>query len=224
MEEQIFGHCSNFDVLSKIVQKRKGRRSMKVQNLNNSSKKTRRQIRRVFAEMLSEKKELGKISVSELCKRAEISRGAFYAHYDDIYGVAEEYENELIDAFFDQTRLIESQEIDQFVDAFFEFIRQNEENYRLLCKSNEILFAAKKLTTIGQTKLVELCRKDSRIRDYPYFEMDLQIFVEGLLCEYVKCCRGYSETTLDDLYAYTKYWVRRFIELRSGNARPTMPQ
>lgn len=73
---------------------------MKAQNLNNSSRKTRRLIKKIFAEMLSEKKELGKISVSELCKRADISRGSFYSHYDDIYGVAEDYENEMIDTFF----------------------------------------------------------------------------------------------------------------------------
>lgn len=188
---------------------------MKVQNLNNSSRKTKRLIKRVFAEMLSEKKELGKIAVSELCKRADISRGAFYSHYDDIYGVAEDYENEMIDTFFDSTRLLGTSDIDNFIDTVFEFIRQNNENYRLLCRSNEFLFAAKKLTAIASDKLVELCRNDCRIADQTFIELDLQIFLEGLLCEYVKSCRGYSTVTLDDLYAYTKYWVANFISLRS---------
>ena len=84
---------------------------MKSKNLNNSSRKTKKIIKRVFAEMLGEKSELGKISVSELCKRAEISRGAFYSHYDDIYGVAEDYENELIDKFFDTTKLLKPTDI-----------------------------------------------------------------------------------------------------------------
>ena len=78
---------------------------MKAQNLNNSSKKTRKLIKKVFAEMLSEKRELGKISVSELCARAEISRGTFYSHYDDIYGVAEDYENEIMGLFFSDSML-----------------------------------------------------------------------------------------------------------------------
>lgn len=188
---------------------------MKVQNLNSSSRKTRRLIKKVFAEMLSEKKELGKISVSELCKRAEISRGSFYSHYDDIYGVAEDYENEMIDTFFDQARLVEAREITHFIDSVFEFIRQNNENYRLLCRSNDFLFAAKRLTAIASSKLVELCQGDSRVRDQTYIELDLQIFLEGLLCEYVKYCRGYSETTLDDLYEYTKFWVSKFIASRA---------
>lgn len=188
---------------------------MKAQNLNNSSRKTRRLIKKVFAEMLSEEKELGKISVSELCKRAEISRGSFYSHYDDIYGVAEDYENEMIETFFDNARLVESQDIMHFIDSIFEFIRQNNENYRLLCKSNEFLFAAKKLTAIASGKLLELCHNDSRIQDRTYIDLDLQIFLEGLFCEYVKYCRGHSTITLDDLYEYTKYWTANFISLRS---------
>lgn len=190
-------------------------KAMKSQNLNNSSKKTIKLIKKVFAEMLSEQIELSKISVSELCKRADISRGSFYSHYDDIYSVAEEYENELIDAFFDNARLFNSQNIMQFIDAIFEYIRQNNENYRLLCKSNDFIFAAKKLTAIATGKLLELCLNDSRIVDRTYVELDIQIFLEGLFCEYVRYCRGYSTKTLDDLYAYTKFWVTNFIKLRS---------
>lgn len=188
---------------------------MKAQNLNNSSRKTRKLIRKVFAEMLCEKKELGKISVSELCKRADISRGSFYSHYDDIYGVAEDYENEMIDAFFDNTRLLESKNIMSFIDSIFEFIRRNDEEYRLLCRSNDVLFTAKKLSSMASKKLIELCLCEVRIKDRAHLELDLHIFLEGLMCEYVKYCRGYSATTLDDLYDYTKYWVTNFIMRRS---------
>lgn len=73
----------------------------------------------------------------------------------------------------------------------------------------------KKLAAIATGKLLELSHNDSRIHDRTYIEMDLQIFLEGLLCEYVKYCRGYSATTLDDLYEYTKYWTTNFITLRS---------
>ncbi len=188
---------------------------MKAKDLNNSSKKTKRLIKKVFAEMLSEKQNLSSISVSELCSRAELSRGAFYSHYDDIYDVAEEYENELFDAFFDKARLISSQSIMQFIDSVFEYIRQNDENYRLLCKSNESIFAAKKLSSIVFKKLAEICLADSRIKSDQYMELEIQIFLEGLLCEYMKYCRGLSSTTLDDLYAYTKYWVNNFISRRT---------
>lgn len=189
---------------------------MKAKNLNNSSRKTRKLIRRIFAEMLAEKKELGKISVSELCKRADISRGSFYSHYDDIYGVAEDYENEMVDRFFDTVRLLEAHDIMSFIDAVFEFIRQNDENYRLLCRSNEILFTAKKLSAIAFEKLLELCENESRIKNKQYIDIELKVFLEGLFCEYVKYCRGYSDGTPEKLYAYTKFWVNNFLLLRAA--------
>lgn len=183
---------------------------MKVKNMNSSSAKTKRLIKSVFAEMLSEYKEISRISVSELCARAEISRGTFYTHYDDTYGVAEDYENELIDRFFDNSKLMGAVDPEAFADIFFQYIRENDENYKLLCRSNDFLFAAKKLTAIATSKFLELCNRDTRIRNKEYLALDIAVFVDGLLCEYVRYCRGLSDVQLDDLYAYTKLWIRSF--------------
>lgn len=191
---------------------------MKVKDLNRSSAKTKRLIKGVFAEMLSEYKEISRISVSELCRRADISRGTFYAHYDDTYSVAEDYENELIDRFFDNAKLLGAISAEQFADIFFEYIRENDENYKLLCRSNELLFTAKKLTSIATNKLLELCNRDGRVKNKDYLALDIAVFVDGLLCEYVKYCRGLSGVGLDDLYAFTKMWIHDFSARRFGEA------
>lgn len=91
---------------------------MKVKNLNRSSAKTKRIIKSVFAEMLSEYKEISRISVSELCRRADISRSTFYSHYDDTYSIAQDYENELIDRFFSNTKLLEAESAEKFAEIF----------------------------------------------------------------------------------------------------------
>ena len=187
---------------------------MKAQNLNNSSKKTRKIIKRIFAEMLSEKKELGKVSVSELCARAEISRGTFYAHYDDIYGVAEDYENELIENFFDNARILQPTNMEEFIDLFFEYMKQNHDSYKMLCRSNDFIFTAKKLTTIACNKFYELCLADKRIADRNLLLLDIGIFVDGITCEYVKMCRNYTSVTLEELYEFTKIWFRSFVARR----------
>lgn len=194
---------------------------MKVKNLNRSSAKTKRLIKSVFAEMLSEYKEISRISVSELCQRAEISRGTFYAHYDDTYGVAEDYENELIDRFFDNAKLLDATNAEQFAEIFFQYIRENDENYKLLCRSNDFVFAAKKLTTIATNKFLELCNRDGRVQNKEYLELDIAVFVDGLLCEYVKYCRGLSAFGLDDLHAYTRLWIRDFSRRRVPPAGKT---
>ena len=187
---------------------------MKAKNLNKSSRKTNRLIKNVFAEMLSEYKEISRISVSELCARADISRGTFYSHYDDIYGVAEDYENELIDHFFDNAKLLTPTNVEQFIDIFFQYIRENDENYKLLCRSNEFIFTAKKLTTIATNKFLELCHHNALVKNKEYIDLDIAVFIEGILCEYVKYCRGLSAVKLDDLYAFTKQWLNDFAKRR----------
>ena len=183
---------------------------MKAKNLNNSSKKTRAIIKSTFAEMLSEKKEISKISVTELVKRADINRGTFYSHYDDIYSVAEDFENELIDQFYSNIKLVSCLTFEELIDQFFEFITANNENYRLICKSNDVAFASKKLTSLVESKLLEICNNDPHLVDRSNLELEINVFVEGLLCEYVKYCRGYSTNTIDDLHNYVKYWFKSF--------------
>lgn len=60
--------------------------------------KTRRIISGAFTELLSEK-ELSKITISELCERAQINRKTFYRHYAALSDVAAELENEILDEF-----------------------------------------------------------------------------------------------------------------------------
>lgn len=45
---------------------------------------------------MAEKGDIAGITVAELARRADISKTTFYYHYEDIYAVAEEFENELV--------------------------------------------------------------------------------------------------------------------------------
>lgn len=189
---------------------------MKAQNLNNSSVKTRRLIRATFAEMLSEKREISKITVTELTKRADINRGTFYSHYDDIYSVAEDYENDLIEKFFDNATLLKSSNFEKFIDSFFSYIKENNENYKMLCRSDELLFAVKRLATLASNKCLELCLSDKRLKNREFLELEITLFIEGLLMEYIKYCRGQSAVEPEKLKEYTLLWFNRFSAYRFG--------
>lgn len=52
------------------------------------------QIRQAFMHFL-QKKELSQITVAEICKEAAINRSTFYAHYTDIYDLADHIFREL---------------------------------------------------------------------------------------------------------------------------------
>lgn len=58
-------------------------------------KKTIRSIQNAFLKLISEK-ELSNIRVKELAELAEISKGTFYLHYHDVYDLAEQLQNDVI--------------------------------------------------------------------------------------------------------------------------------
>ena len=61
-----------------------------------SAIRSRSMIKKAFIELIDEK-DITDISVVDVVNRADISRNTFYAHYDDVYSVLEELENEFID-------------------------------------------------------------------------------------------------------------------------------
>ena len=76
---------------------------MQACTLNESQKIDRRTrytlmvIREAFYDLL-EKKSFEKITVSDLCKQAQINRGTFYLHYEDKYALLTELIDEALDA------------------------------------------------------------------------------------------------------------------------------
>ena len=58
--------------------------------------KTERAIKQAFMELRREK-PVEKIRVKELCDRACINKSTFYAHYQDIYALANAMEDEMVE-------------------------------------------------------------------------------------------------------------------------------
>ena len=67
----------------------------KVTNDNRSTRRTRSAIREALTEMLTVK-PVGKITVQELIDKANICLTTFYAHYEDLYDLLGEMENDIL--------------------------------------------------------------------------------------------------------------------------------
>ncbi len=69
--------------------------------------KTREKIIDCYLDMIPEKK-WDKISVKEICCKAEITRGTFYQYFDDIYNLMEEIERPMLEDLDRRSALIKS--------------------------------------------------------------------------------------------------------------------
>lgn len=58
--------------------------------------RSKRAIREAFLGLLQER-EINKITIADLCRRADLGRGTFYLHYKDVYDLFEQIESELLE-------------------------------------------------------------------------------------------------------------------------------
>lgn len=106
---------------------------MNTKNNQRSRETDDRIVRTVFTILTEENKPLSKITVSEVCKRSGINRSTFYAHYMDIYDIAEKVDKAMAEGVARHVlnRLEKEQRVDACFIALFEYISENREFYSL---------------------------------------------------------------------------------------------
>ncbi len=182
---------------------------MKVQCLNSSSVKTRSLIKKTFAELINEKKQLDKITVTELVNRAKLTRSTFYTHYDNIYDVAHDYQLQTIELLCsDDLKLYSKQDIINYFNNIIQCLKDNEEIYKLLLSADESLLFLEELNKIAIQKVYDAL-KDSY--DDKYLELNISFLMNGILMEILKYFRNESSYSLDELLFNMKKWFEKIF-------------
>lgn len=101
--------------------------------------RSKRMIREAFFELI-QKKDISQIKIKEIIELADISKGTFYAHYQDIYAVYEDIENENINNIVEylnelSSNLVET-DFSPFIDKIFDYVEQNKTSYIKLFSSS----------------------------------------------------------------------------------------
>lgn len=160
---------------------------MKVKNVNSSSKKTKQLIKDNFIDLLYEKGDIKKVKVTELVKRANIDRTTFYSHYDNIYSLAQDFEDEFLDLINFEAENIESYEdLFVFFDLLKAKIRENEDRYRMVA-SSDFNFHFYNNTNIRLKELIfniVMNINPNNNEDELYFKVC--VFIDGLFAQVIK--------------------------------------
>ena len=164
--------------------------------------RTKKMIRAAFVELLGEKKNMETITVSELSERADVAKSTFYNHYDDVYGVAEEFEDELIDklsAVFVEIEKDQATEYEDYVRKVIAFLKSNDELYRKAILSSDIRFFIEKLKNIIAKKVFEervnLPFSDNKKERY----VQIRFLTNACVDTMVDYFRGTLDLTLDEV-------------------------
>lgn len=92
-------------------------------------------FKNALMDLLREKGSINKVSVRELCDRAELNRSTFYAHYQEPNDLLIEIETELLDATEEHLKKIGAENeigAHKYILSFLQYIRQNDKPFRAL--------------------------------------------------------------------------------------------
>lgn len=165
-----------------------------------NAERTKQWIRRAFIELISEKKTISKITVSELAERADITKTTFYYHYDDIYAVAEEFENELISKLnttLDEIAKENPIDYSDYIRKILEFIKENEENYRHAVNATDLTFFASKLKSVFSKRMVDMAASWGFSPDYEKRSVQVYFFVSACTDTIIQYLKGDLASSID---------------------------
>ncbi|MBR6646048.1 MAG: TetR/AcrR family transcriptional regulator C-terminal domain-containing protein [Clostridia bacterium] len=96
-------------------------------------------IKKALAKLMHEK-ELDRITVSDIIREADISRGTFYAHFPDIRSVLEQIETEEIKKLVSLVNKLKDEDEElsgakAFLTCVFEYLYNDFEYYKMLMQS-----------------------------------------------------------------------------------------
>ncbi len=102
---------------------------------NRRAQLTRKMITGALIELL-QTKDLDKISVREICERADVNRSTFYDHYEDIYALMNDIERDFIAQIPTDNS---SKGIEEQLLTFVRYVQQNAPHYAAIRKYNGLL-------------------------------------------------------------------------------------
>ena len=166
--------------------------------------KTRKAIHGAMTMLLS-KKPIEEITVTELSDAAEINRKTFYNYYSNVYMVAEEMEDEIVERFGETLREIDFDTLLKDPVAAFNtlarLITSDLDFYEnILTNRNQISFLQKIIESLKQRMRVLYLDPDSS--DSELQEYMLEYIVSGLVSVFQKWFANGRKTDIEVLSRY----------------------
>ena len=95
-----------------------------------------REIKEAVKRLLAKKKDINAITVMDISKEANVNRGTFYNHYDNIGDIIEEIEDDLMNEFIESWQKAEKSNefTDSLMDSITTSVKKHEQEYSEIVK------------------------------------------------------------------------------------------
>lgn len=159
---------------------------------------TKKVIREAFLALL-ENRELQKITVTDICKLADVNRGTFYQYYKDPADLFHQIEEELIDDILPIVKVRESEQLAEWLQRFITILQENQaislsllQNYTESRLINHIFAEVHEIAIAAFAYMYQ--QRDPRLLEY-YFTY----FVKGVIGTVVEWMEKDDGTTVAEI-------------------------
>ena len=152
-----------------------------------------------------QEKPINKITVKEVCERAELNRATFYAHYSDCFALLESIENELIDAFEKSLRYINSFDVTALIEALYGMVDQNQEACRTLILGNTSSAVIAKMIALAKADSLAYWHRELPKASETELEMMYTHLSNGLMHVIVE---GYDKYSKEEMIYFVSQVVK----------------
>lgn len=169
-----------------------------------SALRSKKLIQEALLSLIMEK-EVTKITVTDIVKKADINRSTFYAHYPDIRGIFESFEDQILSEL--------GQILDDFnYDTFFEnpsqfllrinhFLEQDKTLYQCLISSSGAGQFLEKMQVFFLDRMLHSHTVPKNVLESVEFNIRIQFFASGIVGLYRQWFLGKLDCQFNDIPA-----------------------
>ena len=166
-----------------------------------SAIKSKKLIKNAFSELL-QKKDVEKITVTEIVNLAGLNRGTFYAHYNNTVEVLEEIEKDVSDQilyFFSSYKDSIMENPTPFLRNIAKFLQKDFEFYRRLICAQAGEHFIDQIKAFFIKIVIENNSKISHIKDTDAFAVRVRFYTNGFAGMYEDVFKGRLDVSLSQL-------------------------
>ena len=109
--------------------------------------------------MLLQEKPLNKITVTDICKEADINRGTFYSYYNDPFDLMRSIEEEMIEKMMSTITISGDESLQNMLNEIFNLILENKEFCKILFNEKNSSYVLSTLLNSAYEKKIEDIKK-----------------------------------------------------------------
>ena len=166
---------------------------------------------------LLKQKPINKITVKEVCERAELNRATFYAHYSDCFALLESIEEDLLEAFQQSLKLVDSFDVTALIEAIYDMVDQNQEACRVLILGNTSSTVLMRMIALAKEDSIAYWRKELPNASETELEMMYTHLSNGLMHVVVE---GYDKYSKEEMIHFVSRVVKASLSVFQSSQKP----